>query len=472
MHSVITDSVDYSVSMVTDTVFGADSPVNTIWFHSLNDHRTLYDVFHLNDAQIRNEWITSTEIITTPVTDLPISVVVTAFILIFAVMVMAFSVNIGSQRGSRRSAYYPSMRQSALLIVLMNFVPCDLSSETTLYTGYTNTCQVTDGDISCWGSGDYGILGLESTDDLFSATIAPIALDDFEVISASISPSHICALSSNGTVRCWGYNNDGQLGYGNTDSIGTTNGSMANCVDIDLGSDFGSVSTIVVGSYYFSCALSTDTNSLGCWGNNSYGQLGIGHENDIGDDPDEMGDNLQNVDLGAFVPVEIKTSYYHVCALSDSGDLKCWGANFAGELGLGDYENRGDDPDEMGDNLPIVDLGDGFIVWKFDCGAFHNCVIGNTSIGSTGVKCFGNNGYGQLGYGGTGDKGNGANEMGDNLDFVELGTDFVPFDLSLGASHSCYISTLGEIKCFGRNDYGQLGYGDTASRGDGSNEMG
>merc|ERR1719385_362482 len=152
------DSVDYSVSMVTDTVFGADSSVNTIWFHSLNDHRTLCDVFHLNDAQIRNKWITSAEIITTPVTDLPISVVVTTFILIFAVMVMAFSVIIGLKRGSGRSAYYPSMRQSALLIVFLNFVPCDLSSETTLYLGYRNTCQITDGEISCWGWGDYGVL--------------------------------------------------------------------------------------------------------------------------------------------------------------------------------------------------------------------------------------------------------------------------------------------------------------------------
>ena len=63
----------------------------------------------------------------------------------------------------------------------------------------------------------------------------------------------------------------GQLGYGNTDTIGTatTSGSMANCVDIDLGSDFGSVTAIAVGgyqSYGHSCALSTDTNLIACWG--------------------------------------------------------------------------------------------------------------------------------------------------------------------------------------------------------------
>merc|ERR1719295_1667919 len=95
-----------------DTVIGANSSVNTIWFHSLNDHRALCDVTHLNNAQIRNEWITSTEIITTPVTDLPTFIVMTTFILIFPVMVMAISVIIGLKRGSRRSAYHPSMRQS------------------------------------------------------------------------------------------------------------------------------------------------------------------------------------------------------------------------------------------------------------------------------------------------------------------------------------------------------------------------
>merc|ERR1719295_2462544 len=145
------DSVNYPLSTMTDTVIDADSSVITIWFHSLNDHRSLCDVFHLNDAQIRNEWITSTEIITTPVTDLPTFIVMTTFILIFPVMVMAISVIIGLKRGSRRSAYHPSMRQSAWLIVFLNFVPCDLSSETTLYTGYLNTCQVTDGDHFIYG---------------------------------------------------------------------------------------------------------------------------------------------------------------------------------------------------------------------------------------------------------------------------------------------------------------------------------
>lgn len=58
------------------------------------------------------------------------------------------------------------------------------------------------------------------------------------------------------------------------------------------------------------------------------------------------------------------------------------------------YRNRGDDPDEMGDNLTALELGSNFTVWKVACGNHHTCVIGNVSDSGRAVKCFGHNDYG------------------------------------------------------------------------------
>jgi alpha-tubulin suppressor-like RCC1 family protein len=46
----------------------------------------------------------------------------------------------------------------------------------------------------------------------------------------------------------------------------------------------------------------------------------------------------------------------HTCALLDDGTVKCWGRNYFGQLGLGDTRDRGGEPNQMGDHLPVVDL--------------------------------------------------------------------------------------------------------------------
>ena len=94
-----------------------------------------------------------------------------------------------------------------------------------------------------------------------------------------------------------------------------------------------------------------------CWGDNEFGALGLGDVDDRGDEPDEMGDNLPAVDLGTGrTAASISAGGYHNCALLDDGRVKCWGDANWGQLGLGDTENRGDEPDEMGDNLPVVEF--------------------------------------------------------------------------------------------------------------------
>ena len=159
------------------------------------------------------------------------------------------------------------------------------SVSTVLYVGFENTCQVTDGRISCWGSQYYGKLGTESTSDMMITNI-PIDLGDFYVESADIAYKHICVLSPRGTVKCWGWADNGRLGYGNDNDIGRTAGSMANCVELDLGTNF-TVSQISVGRGH-TCALSLALHEIRCWGLNDYGteggMLGIGSTESIGDE--------------------------------------------------------------------------------------------------------------------------------------------------------------------------------------------
>ena len=71
-----------------------------------------------------------------------------------------------------------------------------------------------------------------------------------------------------------------------------------------------------------------------------------------------MGDALPAVNLGTGRTAKmIGAGDHHTCAVLDDDSVKCWGRNDYGQLGLGDTSNRGDGPGEMGDNLPIVDLG-------------------------------------------------------------------------------------------------------------------
>ena len=85
------------------------------------------------------------------------------------------------------------------------------------------------------------------------------------------------------------------------------------------------------------------------------------------------------------------------CAVLNDDTVKCWGrANF-GQLGYGDTNNRGDQANEMGNNLPTVDLGTGKTAKQVVAGGIHTCAVLNDDT----VKCWGYANFGRLGYGDT-----------------------------------------------------------------------
>eukprot|EP01084_Bolivina_argentea_P036436 67415_1 len=98
--------------------------------------------------------------------------------------------------------------------------------------------------------------------------------------------------------------------------------------------------------------------------------------------------------------IDITVGSYHTRALSkDSGRVKCWGYNIYGQLGWGDTTNRGDSPGQMGGNMSIVSLGTDFGMSPgaidITVGSYHSCALSTTNK----VKCWGGNNYGQLGQG-------------------------------------------------------------------------
>ncbi|WP_293275724.1 RCC1 domain-containing protein [Nannocystis sp.] len=139
-----------------------------------------------------------------------------------------------------------------------------------------------------------------------------------------------------------------------------------------------------------------------------------------GDDPGEMGDNLPYVDLGKDrTAISVRASYFHSCAILDDLSLKCWGSGSGGANGQGEAQNRGDGPGEMGDMLPPIDLGMGRHAIKVAPGANYNCAI----LDNHGVKCWGIGGtQSALGYEDMNARGDGPGEMGDALPFVDLGS--------------------------------------------------
>ncbi len=206
-----------------------------------------------------------------------------------------------------------------------------------------------------------------------------------------------------------------------------------------------------------------------CWGFNGTGQLGLGDTLTRGDGPNEMGGNLPAVDLGTGrTATAVSAGAGHTCAVLDDGSVKCWGINSSGQLGIGDTAPRGDGPDEMGDSLTGASLGAGRTATAVSSGSSHTCAL----LDDGAVKCWGLNNAGQLGLGNTSARGDGPNEMGDDLPAVNLGTGRTATAISAGDRYTCALLDDASVKCWGLNSAGQLGLGDTASRGDQAGELG
>lgn len=309
------------------------------------------------------------------------------------------------------------------------------------------------GALRCWGANSSGQLGLGHTNNLGDdepVLSAPAIVLDAPArqvaVGAAQFASHVCALLEGGALRCWGGNNYGQLGLGHRKAIGDAS-SPTSAPPVDLGFD---VQNIYAGKYH-TCALSAEGRAR-CWGWNSEGQLGLGHIDDIGDD--EVPLVSSDVSVGKSKFVDLSLGRRHTCALDQDQNVRCWGWNSMGQLGLGHTNNIGDD--EPVSEGGIVELGEPVV--RIGAGENHTCAL----LESGAVKCWGDNRFGQLGYSHT--RPIGDDELPSSVGVVYLGKTAV--DIAVGSYHNCAILEDETLRCWGYNKFGQLGYGHTTTIGD------
>ncbi len=337
-----------------------------------------------------------------------------------------------------------------------------------------HTCAILfHGSVKCWGVNDKGQLGLGDTANRgvvagqMGDALPAVNLGTGRTASAiSAGRFFTCAVLDNGSVKCWGQNLKGQLGLGDTATRGDGPGEMGDALPaVNLGT--GRTAVAISAGTDMACAI-LDNGSLKCWGGGAQGRLGLGDTIDRGDGPGEMGDALPAVNLGTGrTAVAVGAGSAHTCAVLDNGSLKCWGNNASGQLGQGDLANRGDGPGEMGDALPPVNLGTGRTASAVTLGDEYTCAL----LDNGSVKCWGFDGNGALGLG-TSSAGTTPSQLGDALPTVDLGTGRTAVSISGRINHACAVLDDGSVKCWGANFVGQLGLGDSDNRGDAPGEMG
>jgi alpha-tubulin suppressor-like RCC1 family protein len=319
--------------------------------------------------------------------------------------------------------------------------------------GQEHTCAVThDGTLRCWGDGDRGKLGLGGTDDIGNDRGEPASAPDVDagddVARVALGSSFSCALRVGGDVVCWGFRDAGRLGDGlgmAMEDIGDDPGETAATLGpLDIP---GTVVDLAVGGSH-ACALRA-TNEIHCWGLGTGGRLGYANEMDVGgtNTPASVGPVMMPRN---FTPMQIAAGAGHTCALSTGGDVLCWGDGVEGNLGAATTTPIGDDEPAAAGTL--VELGGE--ATAIAAGSQHTCALMDDET----IHCWGLGDHGRLGYGN-------QDSVGDD----EPPSMPVPLpgpvrQISLGRAHTCAVIDESAL-CWGEGAQGKLGRGDTADLG-------
>jgi alpha-tubulin suppressor-like RCC1 family protein len=298
-----------------------------------------------------------------------------------------------------------------------------------LKMGDSHSCFVNDSnEIWCWGANDDGQLGTGET------SLRSLPIESFRISSPNVAVGlgvggkHSCVITSSNQIVCWGFNEFGQLGDA-TESEDLSPRDVINHLggDIDLGFDH-------------SCSVN-EQSIIFCWGNNDEGQIGDGTT------------TARNVPTQVQLPSgataqQIAAGLSHTCALLHSDDVMCWGNNSGGKLGDGTTSHRSVPTKVVG--LRTAPAASSVLTSEIS----HNSVRFMSSFLTTDVTS-----HRTLEYG--------IDEFLDgDTETIDLGWFGKVQQVSAGQHHSCVVISGGHVKCWGDNSEGALGTGEVLSRTD------
>lgn len=296
--------------------------------------------------------------------------------------------------------------------------------EVSVSTGGAFTCGITTaGAAYCWGNQEGGRLGDGTMAPGGAIVTTPVAVSgghSFTDIAAG--GDHACAVAAGGVAYCWGHNESGQLGTGNS-------ANSAVPVAVSGGLTFAAITA----HQMVTCGITADGTGY-CWGNGAAGTLG-GGSNSSSNVPVQVDGGLRFSSL--------KLGLWTACGVTNSGDGYCWGSNGSGELGIGSKS-----PTEALEPVMVV----GGHAWKsISPGVAVTCGVDTADRGF----CWGGNRSGERGDGPfpVPDVTSPVPVVGD-LTFLSIDADWCTCGVASGVAY-----------CWGPGDYGCIGDGARVSRG-------
>ena len=308
-------------------------------------------------------------------------------------------------------------------------------------TGDSHACGIdSEGTMYCWGSNSYGKLGDGSQSGKVSPSLVRFADSSTSILKTGIGYYHTCAISSEGRVFCWGYNNQGQLGIGST----TPSFSLS---PKEVRTPWSTVAVDIALAHDFACVL-MNQGSVWCWGTNSYEQLG-----------NQSASSSSSVPVGVDLPkgryaTSINAAEHHACAVLDDGSVYCWGRYSSFNMGSRSASTTVNvqTPEEvlLPRHLDVVSM---------DIGTYHGCAL----MSDTSLWCWGENQEGQVGVGYISD---GTDSQAIRYP-TEIDVRNLPpiVEISANYQNTCALHDTGDITCWGRNHHSQVGDGTTAATG-------